>query len=181
MRLFLISLAIMTCLPAAAQGAFLAPMGDISEIDGVVSVGAGAGAGIIMHRWLVGAYGIYTSKAGHAGENGNTYDLNLTFGGVWLGYAQPASEYLAVTIAFKGAMGSARQKGITEADQQNDRFWLLTPEAGVEVALGKSVRLNLSAGYRIPGNIELSAFTNKNLQSLVNTLSIKIGNLGKVR
>ncbi len=164
-----------------AQGAFLAPMAEINEIDGVISLGAGAGGGIALKRWLVGAFGMYSSKTGQVGDQGYSNDLNLTFGGLWLGYAHPANEYLAVTLGFKGGVGNARQEGLTDAARQNDRFWLLTPEAGVEVALGRSVRLGLSAGYRVVGDVQLSEFTNKNLHTLVNTLSIKIGNLGRLK
>jgi hypothetical protein len=181
MRLFLVTFVLFTSLTAFSQGAFLAPMGEISEIDGAISLGAGAGAGIVLNRWLVGAYGMYTSKAGGIGDTGNLHDLSLTFGGVWVDYRQPASDILGVTVGLKGAVGNARQEGITDAERQNDRLWLLTPEAGVEVWFGKNVRLGLTAGYRIAGDLQLSAFTNKNLQSLVNTLTIKIGNFGKLR
>ncbi|MFN7115423.1 MAG: hypothetical protein ACK4TA_01410 [Saprospiraceae bacterium] len=181
MRITFVIFLLCFLLKVNGQGAFLSPMTEISEIDGTISLGAGAGAGIMMKRWLIGAYGMYTSKAGRAGDSGSLHDLNLTFGGIWLGYAQPANEYLAVTLGFKGAMGNARQEGITDAERQNDRFWLLTPEAGVDIALGRDVRIGLSTGYRIAGDVQLTAFTNKNLHTLVNTFSIKIGNLGRLR
>ena len=76
---------------------------------------------------------------------------------------------------------NARQEGITDIERQNDRIWLLTPEAGVEVWFGKNVRIALSAGYRIAGDVQLSAFDRQALQSLVNTLTIKVGNFGKSR
>lgn len=181
MRSILVLFALFMSLTSFAQGAFLSPIAEINEIDGYVSLGAGVGGGIVLNRFLVGAYGVYTSKAGRAGDTGNLHDLNLAFGGLWLGYQQPATDILSVTIGLKGALGNARQEGITDAERQNDRIWLLTPEAGVEVWFGKNVRLGLSAGYRIAGDLRLSAFDNKDLQSLVNTLTIKIGNFGKLR
>lgn len=181
MRLVLVSFVLFISMNAFSQGAFLAPMAEINEIDGFISLGAGAGGGVVLNRWLIGAYGIYTSKAGRAGDTGNLHDLSLTFGGLWTSYQQPATEILAVTVGFKGAFGNARQEGLTDAEKQNDRIWLLTPEAGVEVMFGKNVRIGLSAGYRIVGDLQLSAFENKDLQSLVNTLTIKVGNFGKLR
>jgi len=181
MRLLFASFALFIGLNAFSQGAFLAPIVEINEIDGTVSLGAGVGGGIVLHRFLVGAYGMYTSKAGQVTEMGNLHDLSLSFGGLWLGYQQPANEILAVTVAIKGAFGNARQDGINDIERQNDRIWLLTPEAGVELWFGKSVRIGLCAGYRIAGDVQLSAFDNKDLRSLVNTLTIKIGNFGTLR
>lgn len=181
MRIVFAIFMLFTSLKINGQGAFLAPMAEISEIDGAISLGAGVGGGIALKRWLVGGYGMYTSKAGQVGDNGALHDLHMTFGGIWLGYAQPVSEYLAVTLSLKGAFGNARQEGITDAERGNDRFWLLTPEAGMEVALSRSVRLALSTGYRVVGDVQLSAFTNQNLHTLVNTFTIKVGNLGKLR
>lgn len=181
MRLFLVFFALFISLSAFSQGAFLAPMAEISEMDGTVSLGAGVGGGMVLRRFLVGAYGMTTSKAGKAGDTGNLHDLNLTFGGLWLGYQQPATDILAVTVGFKGAFGNARQEGITDIERQNDRIWLLTPEAGVEVWFGKNVRIAMSAGYRIAGDVQLPNFDRQDLQSLVNTLTIKVGNFGKSR
>lgn|GEM_PF-1822164 len=180
-RLLFIILALCTALPIFSQGAFLAPGLEISEIKGTVSLGAGAGGGVMLRRWLVGAYGIHTSRAGRVGDSGILHDLDLTFGGLWLGYSQPASDYLIVNVACKGAFGNARQTGVGETDRQTDRLWLLTPEAGVEVVLGNHVRLGLTAGYRIAGDVQLSAFAAQDLRTLVNSLTLKIGKFSRIR
>lgn len=172
MRIFGSVIALFFTVSAAAQGVFIAPMVELSELNKLIHLGYGIGGGIQVNRWVVGAYGMQLPKT-----TGDDRELKLTFGGGWLAYQQPATDALTVNVGMKGALGNVQQQFDTSTE--DDRIWLITPEAGVELALGRNVRLSYAAGYRIAGDLQLSNLQNRDLYSLVNTLVIKIGRFEK--
>lgn len=168
MRIFGSVIALFFTVSAFAQGVFIAPMGELSEMNKLVHFGYGVGGGVQINRWVIGAYGMRIPKT-----TGDDRALTLTFGGGWLAYQQPANDALTVNVGVKGALGNVQQQ--FDGSTEDDRIWLITPEAGVELALGRSVRLSYAAGYRITGDLQLSKLQNRDLYTLVNTLVIKIG------
>lgn len=151
-----------------AQSVFVAPMAEIGEANKLIRLGYGISGGIRINRWVVGAYGMRLAKVAT-----DEHELTLTSGGTWLAYQQPATDALTVNLGMKTAFGNVQQK--LDASTENDRVWIFTPEAGVELALGKSLRLSYAAGYRIVGDLQLSGLQNRDFYSLVNTLALKIG------
>lgn len=168
MRITFFVITLFFTIPTFAQGVFITPIVELSEVKDFIRLGYGGGAGIQLNRWLVGAYGIHIPKTTTDPQN-----LTLTFGGVWLEYQQPATSYLSVNVALKTAYGNAQQQ--FDQTTEDDRIWLFTPEAGVAVSIGKHVQLSYAAGYRIVGDLNLSELQNRDLYTLVSTLTLKIG------
>ncbi len=162
------------------KGGFISPVFELSEIDGSVAFGTGAELGFVSKNWHLSTFGMRTSKALRPGEQaGELYNINLITGGLQGKYFGAVAENMSLSVGMRAAGGKVEREWLLSSDRSGKEqayLWLLTPEIGIEVSVSERFHIGYAAGFRWVTNMQpMDGISKKELQSLVSTLTIKIG------
>lgn len=163
-------------------GGFGGPMFGIGSINGNSAISGGGGGGIVLNDFFIGGFGGGASVDGiDIGEVSiDNYDVSMGYGGLWLGYSfldnKVVHPYASLKLAAGGTEASHSNLE-TMVDEQS--FWLIEPEAGIEVNITSWMKLCLTAGYRgVSGIDEDALLNNSDFSGFTGGLTARFGFFG---
>ena len=127
----------------------------LHSIDGATSVGfGGGGAMLINQRFWIGGFGegvpvnkSYSYETLNSGTR--IIDLNMGYGGMWLGYKIRPNEVIHPQLDLRlGWGGMSAEDGQTGELFASTSIFVFNPNLGVEANITNVFRVQLSAGYR---------------------------------
>jgi len=166
-------------------GAFGGPILEISSINGDLSADVGGGGAIILEECFIGGYGMGTDfpeitlNRNIGGELLEIdYDIHFGHGGLWLGYVQSIERKSHLYSSLKIGWGRVEllhnQYGLPE-----DRVFVLTPSAGIELNMTSFFRVALTGGYRIVSGLSrIPELGNRDFSSPTGTITFRFGGFG---
>lgn len=165
--------------PVKVSG-FGAPILEWSEMNSksVFSMG-GAGA-VLLNDFFIGGYGQGVTTTLTVTDNfGRTNYLSIGHGGLWFGYAFPASKLVHFHASIKTGWGGIASR-YTRNWSGNDEyfvssFFAFTPDVGLELNVADFMRLNANVGYRSISQSDEVLLTNSDLSSFTGNLTLKFG------
>ncbi|WP_299457747.1 hypothetical protein [uncultured Microscilla sp.] len=167
---------------------FGGPTVSLGVIDGSIAMFNGGGGAIMFNNFFFGGYGsnmsFSTVTRSVGGEN---LRLRMRQGGLWFGYDAQAHKLVHLTSSLKMGWGHLRFYRSTTSfydDTQSvlrEHFFMLTPEAGIEVNITKFMKIALTGGYRIGFSNTIKEDDNSriNLNGQYMALTFKFGWFGK--
>lgn len=133
------------------KGGFGSPFFTFSQASEENGVGAGIGGAFIVNDFFIGA-ATQGESFGLRRYQGRDYNLALTYGGFWLGYAYPSHKLVHLFTSMKVGWGDAAliqsKHEPFDPNTIRDNVFVLSPEIGAEVNLLHWFRLCLTVGYR---------------------------------
>lgn len=135
----------------------------------------GRGAWIIDHTFYLGGGGIGVADGA---ENAPAGNLDFGYGGIMAGYIHSSDKLIHYTAGVMLAAGSAgiREPFVDEwEDEDQPAFYLVEPEANLEVNVAKHFRVTLGLSYRLVTNYEHDGITEEDLNGLATSLELKFG------
>ncbi len=167
---------------AHIKGGFGGPYFIFSQADGANGYGAGGGGGFIINDFFFGGFGEGQSF-GRRRYNNRDYDLNLGYGGIWLGYTYRGYKVIHLYSSAKIGWGSAslqRNDGDPfNGNDINDSVFAIAPEVGAEANLLHWFRLGATVGYRFVNGLNtLPGFSSGDFNSPTFALTLRFGAFG---
>jgi len=163
----------------AAVGGFFSLEADIGRINGRGAVVSGAEIGILLnHRFSLGLSGAAMVSDDDDEPTSATGDrLRLGYGGVSLGYVVAPASRLHYLVELLLAGGSVRPDadGVTSADEDGDRLFVLKPSIDVEADLSRHLRAAAGISYRSVSGVDTAGLSNADLRGFAVRLVIKAG------
>lgn len=161
---------------------FGGPMIQITSLDEESAVMIGAGAALLVsQRFYIGGYGMVMASPIERplvfpGQLGQDLTINFNQFGIWLGYIVNPDNKVQVTMNSHVGFGSLNPQELN----QSDRVYILSPHTGLQYAAVEWLRVELSAGYRVVGNVNNSQvisqlFTNQSLSAPFAGLTLRFG------
>jgi hypothetical protein len=162
-------------------GGYGAPEVRMSSVARTPALFAGAQGGLILgHQLIIGAagYGLATEQTAPAllQPAGGGAKLTIGYGGLRIAGIIASDRLVNFTVgalAGGGAVGSQVRGGAGTG--LNDTFWILEPDATVDVNLAKQFRLSTGLAYRFVGGLDVSGMTATQIGGASLTISLKVG------
>jgi len=138
----------------------------------------GEGGWILNHHFIIGGagFGLVTQQPA-PGALATTDDLSLGYGGLLVGYTVRPHHLVHGTFGVLvggGGVGShARAGGASRAG--NDAFFVLEPNATMEVNLVEHVRAGLGLSLRLVRGIDTDGLSNGDLSGVTGSMIVKFG------
>jgi hypothetical protein len=135
-----------------------------SPVNSKFGLNLGGGGGIILNDFYLGVFGMHqqTQSLVDLGSTNVNQEVNLNYGGLWLGYSFKDSWLLHPYVGLRSGLGILEMH-----DRDNPTIELiqgsmvvLTPEIGFEFNVNSWMRISSTAGYRW-----LSEFDNRKLNN----------------
>jgi len=169
---------------ARVKGGFGGPFFVYSQVENHNGNGGGGGGAIIINEFFFGGFGQGETFGQHLVE-GLNYDLNLSQGGIWVGYVRPSKQLVHGFGSFKFGFGEVMLKRnpldgeLLEGKDIKDNISVISPEIGAEINIAPWVRLAVTGGYRwVTGVDKLPYFTESDFQSPIFGITLRFGNFG---
>jgi hypothetical protein len=165
----------------AAGGGFGAPVLKFTDVDGRFGVLLGGRGGwIVDGSFVIGGGGYRLVNTGNfdhrANDGGDPGTLELTYGGLELGYLARAADRVDLTLGLLiGGGAAAWSPDDSSSSEIDDSFFVAEPEVGVAIGLSRAFRVGIGASYRIARGAELFDLGNGDLSGLGATLSFQFG------
>ncbi len=123
-----------------------------------------------------GGYGSVTSISRQA-ENGENLYLNMSYGGLELEYTLKYRRAFHLAIRSNLGGGSATESLQSSGSDvvEDTNFFIIKPQAYLNMNLTPTVRLQLGAGYRWVTGSNLSAYSDTDLSGFAATIGVKFG------
>ncbi|MBL7797777.1 MAG: hypothetical protein JNJ90_14880 [Saprospiraceae bacterium] len=164
------------------KGGFGSPFFTFSQASGQNGVGAGVGGAFIVNDFFIGA-SAQGESFGIRRYNGRDYNLTLTHGGFWLGYAYPSYKLVHLFTSMKIGWGnvalSQPNRDPFDPNSIRDNVFVLSPEIGTEVNLLHWFRLCLTVGYRsVSGVSTLPTVNRSDFNGATFGITMRFGGFG---
>jgi hypothetical protein len=160
-------------------GGFGGPMFTISRAGGDWGGGSGGGGAVIMDHFFLGGFG-QRESFGSRRFDGENYELEVNYGGIWLGLVTPSHKMVHSYFSMKLGSGTTRydQRG-NGGVYASDGVFVVMPEAGVEVNINRWFRLAATGGFRFVGGFGgLDVLKNTAFNSPVLGFTLRFGGFG---
>ena len=149
---------------------FGGPTFSLSQLNNQSTVFAGGGGGLIIGDFFIGGFG----EGGNLTNtiiNEESYDLDLGYGGLWLGYSFFNRKAIHPFMSLKLASGDLDfTASSNDQTVESTNIQVLIPEVGIEFNLTHWIRLVTHLGYR-----EVAGLNNNNLLKKENLAAITGG------
>ncbi len=167
------------------KGGFGSPFFTFSQASGQNGIGAGVGGAFIINDFFIGAFG-QGESFGPRRYNGRDYNLTISNGGFWLGYAYPSHKlahlYTSMKIGWGNVALARTDREPFDPDGIRDNVFVLNPEIGAEVNLLHWFRLCLSVGYRsVSGVNTLPTVQSNDFNGATFGITMRFGGFGYAR
>jgi hypothetical protein len=169
---------------ARVIGGFGGPILEFGNIKGDFVTSVGGGGGVIIDEFFIGAYGMGSVENFRYNFNDNDFRMDLTHGGLWLGYTPNSFKIFHPYISTKIGWGFAdfHENRIGVNFTNGDGIFVLVPEAGLELNLTKFFRMTATVGYRWVNDVDqLEDYSDKDFRSITGQLTFRFGWFGKRR
>jgi len=156
---------------------FGGPIFEFSSIDGDVVVSTGGGGAAVFDNFFLGGYGLGDTDLDNKFWDGNTYDVEYSHGGLWLGYTADRQDMLHWTASLRMGWGEIEARNLSENGERfDDAVFVLTPMAGGEVNITHWFKMGASVGFRwTAGANKLFDYSNSDFSSAMGQLVLKFG------
>ena len=131
---------------------FGGPLFSISQVNGQTSTFAGGGGGIIIDNLFIGGFGEGVD-VNSISLGDNTYDLDMGYGGLWLGYSLFSEQAVHPFVGLKLGGGEVNLNVDNSRINTSD-LKVVIPEVGIELNFTSWMRLVTHLGYRKVGGME---------------------------
>ncbi|MEM9888853.1 MAG: hypothetical protein AAF849_23365 [Bacteroidota bacterium] len=130
-------------------GGFGAPILQFAAINGNTVAAVGGGGGVVLNNFFIGGFGTGTSSS-NVLKDSERYDLDLGYGGIWLGYSFIDDRIVHPYISLQAAIGGVdiEDVGGEQEELSSETVGVLIPEVGIEVNITQWMRLIGTFGYR---------------------------------
>ncbi len=157
-----------------AIGYFIGLNNEIGSISHDIRSSMGAGLGLSIDDFFLGAYGIGTMDL----ENwfSDIDQLSLAHAGLWIGYQLHGHKMVHPYFSTKIGWGAINYQLAHSSDLRRmaDGIFVATPEAGVEFNVLRWFRIVGAMSYRIVTDVE-EHFTNRDFTGLNFGLTLRFG------
>ena len=155
-------------------GYFVGLNNHIGSIGHDIRSAMGAGLGLSIADFFVGAYGMGTLDL----ENwfSDVEKLEFAHAGLWLGYQLNGNKMVHPYFASKIGWGAINFQLAHSSDlsRMADGIFVIVPEAGVELNINRWFKLAASMSYRIVSDVE-KHFANRDFTGLDFGLTLRFG------
>ena len=157
------------------------PMLEISSINGEAVVDVGGGGALIVDNFFFGGYGLGTD-APNIELDGETFDIDFSHGGLWLGYTATPNKVVHVYSTLRFGWGDTSLRDGDGDKIYSDNMMVVAPEVGIELNVTSWFRLALTGGYRFVNGIdalpELSGLNDDSFTSPFAGVTFRFGGFG---
>ena len=155
---------------------FGGPIFSVSTLNDEVVYFGGGGGGLIIGDFFIGGFG-------EGGTISNTfvqddvYDIELGYGGLWMGYSIANRKAIHPFIGLKWAGGESTVTPVSDNRAlQSDKIQVLQPELGLEFNFTLWMRLVAHVGYRnVIGVDSRHLVTNEELSGISGGITLRFG------
>ena len=173
-RLFPILVLLLIVATAASADSIVSGYGStlthITVLDGKFCTMWGGIGALSVGNFAVGAFGIASPRSTHTHEIG---DLNLYYGGLYLGYILPFGEKVMPRISLLSGYGAVyRLTGAPIEQAFEGNVWVFVPSADALFPINNWFRIGVGGGWRIPVS---SPVDSSRLSSWIINLTFEFG------
>ncbi|MFO0583300.1 MAG: hypothetical protein U0229_13605 [Anaeromyxobacter sp.] len=164
--------------PDAPMGGWGGPTVEFGEVNGQAGLFVGGRGGwLIARRFTIGGagMGLVTPVDGPRAVLAPR-DLKVAYGGLWLETTFQPLELLHVTAGLiAGGGGADLTPDGEDYAVKSDGFFVVEPSVCLELNVGRTVRADLGATYRLVGGFALEGLDGKDLSGPALILVVKFG------
>lgn len=132
---------------------FGGPTFSVSQLNNESTILAGGGGGVIIGDFFIGGFG-EGGSLNNTTISGEFYDMDLGYGGLWLGYSIMSRKAIHPFVSVKLGSGSVDLFSVNNnRTTANDNVQVVVPEVGVEFNFTSWMRLVTHIGYREVGGL----------------------------
>lgn len=154
---------------------FGGPSFTVSQLNNESTIFGGGGGGVIIGDFFIGGFG-EGATLNNTTINSGTYDLDLGYGGLWLGYSIFSRKAIHSFVSVKLASGSIDVSSINDRTTNSNNVQVVTPEVGIEFNFTSWMRLVTQVGYREIGGLGNNNLIQKNqVVGLTGGLTLRFG------
>lgn len=155
---------------------FGGPIFSVSQLNNQSTVFAGGGGGVIIGDFFIGGFGEGGNLTNTTISN-ESYDLDLGYGGLWLGYSFFNQKAIHPFLGIKLASGEMNlTASISDQTIESTNIQVLSPEVGIEFNFTPWMRLVTHLGYReVAGLGNNNLLRKEQLTSLTGGLTLRFG------
>ncbi len=163
------------------RGIFGAFISEYNYIGDDFEVSGGGGGALLFRNFFIGAYGLGVVDESFFEEG--IESIEMGHGGLWVGTTFNQHKLLHLYSSVRVGWGALEVDFEDQFFNQSDAFFVVTPEAGVELNIFRFCKLAGTVGYRwIDGINEASTGIEPDaLNGLVTTLTLRLGIFGRRR
>ncbi len=151
-------------------GGYGSTLTHLTILDGKFCTMWGAVGAFTVGDFAIGAFGIASPRSTHTHEIG---DLNLYYGGLYLGYILPFGEKVQPRISLLSGYGAVyRLTGAPIEQEFEGNVWIFTPSVDALFNINNWFRIGAGGGWRIP---VASPVESSRLSSWIVSLTFEFG------
>ncbi|MEM1328550.1 MAG: hypothetical protein AAGI23_21520 [Bacteroidota bacterium] len=161
-------------------GGFGGPIFQISNIGDQTVAAVAGGGGVTLNDFFIGAFG-----GGVGVERWSSglvdYDVDLGYGGLWLGYSLLDDKLVHPYVSLQAAVGNLDIGNHDLIDITVEEFTvgIVQPEIGAEINLTEWFKLSTTIGYRWINNFDQTdIITSEDIRSFYLGFSLRFGSFG---
>ncbi|MEM1326012.1 MAG: hypothetical protein AAGI23_08670 [Bacteroidota bacterium] len=162
-------------------GFFGAPIFEFYDINSGTDfeVASGGGGALIIGDAFIGGYGIGDINLIQTIENDRA-DIDLAHGGIWVGYVPLQQSAIHPYLSARVGWGAADIVIDDDNFTFGDRFFVVSPEAGVELNVFRWFRIAGTVGYQwFDGLPDTGKFGDLDINNLRAGLTLRFGAFGR--
>lgn len=155
---------------------FGGPSFAVSQLNDQSTIFAGGGGGLIIGDFFIGGFG-EGATLNNTTINNDPYDLELGYGGLWLGYSVFSRKAIHPFVSVKLASGTVdASSSINDRTTNSNNIQVIVPEVGIEFNFTAWMRLVTQVGYREIGGLGDNNLIQKNQAAgLTGGLTLRFG------
>ncbi len=160
-------------------GVFGGPILEYSDLSINGDINSGGGAGLVLGNAFIGAYGSGDLDWNDVIE-GEEVNVSSGHAGLWVGYVPYQSSVIHPYISTRIGWGAADIQFTDDNFRTSENFFVLTPEAGVEINVFRWFRVAGTVGYQwYNGLNDAPQIGNWDADNLHAGLALRFGFFGK--
>lgn len=163
-------------------GGFGALTANLSTINDELTLLSGGGGGVVLNDFFIGGYGMSTNLNNTSISNSSptgfeNYDLNLSYGGLWMGYSFMDAKVVHPFAGLKMGLGNVQIYELNDNDAfLRENIFVVTPEVGIEINITRWIKLMGTVNYQALNGMDDTNFMNSSdFSGIGGGLSIRYG------
>ncbi len=170
---------LLLCGSLSAQRQYWAGVGiELAETQGLIGWAYGAQTGVAWRRSYAGIFVRQTSALVQTENPANLhYSISMQYAGLLGAWHRPAIGTLEVAVGFQLGLGRAVRIWDRPLGLPNDKDAILVavPFAGLELPIGRRLRISAHSGYRFFGGLDgMDQWHGRDFWALANSLQIRV-------
>lgn len=155
---------------------FGGPIFSVSALNNQSTIFSGGGGGVIIGDFFIGGFG-EGSNLTNTTISEESYDLDLGYGGLWLGYSFFDRKAIHPFLSVKLASGEVNlNSSISNENTASTNIQVLSPEVGIEFNFTHWMRLVTHLGYREVAGLGSGNFLKKEqLTGITGGITLRFG------